>query len=71
MQRYSSRSGKKSGVVAFEAGPDFITVRFDNFKSYTYTYNSAGSKAIEKMKALALAQKGLSTFIAQHHPGFE
>ncbi len=71
MQRYSSRSGKPSGVIGFEIGNNFITVQFTNFKTYTYTYRSAGMSTVETMKNLALAQQGLSTFIAQHDPKFE
>lgn len=68
---YSSSSGKQSGVIAFEIGRDFIVVQFDHLKTYTYTYERAGASTVEKMKDLALAQNGLSTFIAQHDPGFE
>lgn len=71
MKRYISRSGKTSGVIAFELGSDFITVQFDNLKTYTYSYRSAGAATVQQMKALALAQEGLSTFIAKHDPGFE
>lgn len=71
MTPYSSRSGKKSGVTAYEIGLDFIIVQFNNSKNYKYTYRSAGSSIIETMKSLALAQQGLSTFIAQNRPGFE
>ena len=68
---YSSRSGKKSGVIAFETGSDFITVQFAGFETYRYSYKSAGASVVEKMKLLARAQQGLSTFIAQNDPKFE
>ncbi|MBW7892369.1 MAG: hypothetical protein H3C48_15355 [Chitinophagaceae bacterium] len=71
MRPYSSKSGKKSGVIAYQAGTDFIRVQFTGREIYTYTYRSAGRAAVETMKKLAAAQKGLSTFIAQHHPAFE
>jgi hypothetical protein len=51
MTPYSSRSGKRSGVTAYEAGEDYLLV--------------------EKMKRLATASKGLSTFIARHQPAYE
>lgn len=70
MESYSSRSGKKSGVIAFEIGRDFIIVQFEGYKKYTYTYRSAGTSVVEKMKSLALAQQGLSTFISKHDPKF-
>ena len=71
MKPYSSRSGKKSGVIAFDIGSDFITVQFHNFETYTYSHHSAGASVIEKMKSLARAQQGLSTFIAKYNPAFE
>ena len=71
MRQYSSKSGKKSGVTAYHPGIDFIAVQFNGKEVYTYTYRSAGRTAIETMKKLASAQKGLSTYIAQHNPPFE
>lgn len=71
MRLYTSRSGKKSGVTAYRAGADFITVQFNGKEVYTYTYRSAGSTAVEAMKKLASEQKGLSTYIAKHDPPFE
>ncbi len=71
MKTYKNRSGKKSGVTAYEIGNDFIIVQFNYSKKYRYTYHSAGRKAVETMKSLALARKGLSTFISQNQPGYE
>ncbi|HRP56422.1 hypothetical protein [Agriterribacter sp.] len=71
MRSYSSKSGKKSGVSAYHPGTNFITVQFNGKEVYTYTYRSAGRAAVEVMKKLAAAQKGLSTYIAQHDPPFE
>ena len=70
MTPYKSKSHKKSGVTAFRIGKDHIVVEFNHSEIYTYTYGSAGKPAIEKMKALALAQEGLSTFISQHQPKY-
>lgn len=70
MIAYESTSGKKSGVTAYQAGADFIIVKFHD-DVYRYTYKTAGETTVEKMKKLASAQKGLSTFIAQEQPGFE
>lgn len=67
---YSSASGKKSGVSAYGIGEDFIIVQFDTGQ-YKYSYSSCGRTATEKMKELAMASKGLSTFITQNQPGFE
>ena len=71
MQSYKSKSGKKSGVVGFAIGPDFIKVEFEKGEKYLYSYKSAGKRAIEEMKKRALANEGLSTFISQNDPLFE
>lgn len=64
MQPYGNRAGD-SGVVAYEAGTDFIRVRFTNGDTYLYTYESAGAHNIEQMKELAAAGRGLSTFVSR------
>ena len=66
MTLYRSRSGKASGVTAYEIGDDFIKVWFTNFKTYKYPASLNGQTSIDRMKSLALASSGLSTFIAQH-----
>ncbi len=70
MPLYKSRGEKQSGVISYKTGKDFIEVQFDGWL-YTYTYGSAGKKAIEEMKKLAQANEGLSTFISQRHPQYE
>jgi len=70
MTPYKSRSGKQSGVTAFQIGDDYIIVQFNHSENYKYTYDSAGSSTIEKMKSLALVQQGLSTFISQNKPQY-
>ena len=70
MPLYKSRSKKLSGVTSYKAGKDFIEIQFDSWL-YTYSYASAGKKAVEEMKKLAAANEGLSTFFSQHDPGFE
>ncbi len=71
MKTYKSRSGKNSGVIAYEIGDDFIKVQFQSNHVYTYSYRSSEKSIIEKMKNLATNQKGLATFISQNQPGFE
>jgi hypothetical protein len=71
MRLYKSRSGKESGITAYESGDTFIKVRFNNGDIYTYSYNSASKVVIETMKRLAENQEGLSTYISQHKLGFE
>lgn len=68
MTPYNSRNGKKTGVTAFEAGTDYIIIEFGTSRYVKYTYHASGSTMIEYMKALALSQYGLSTFIAQNKP---
>ena len=53
----------KSGILAYEAGPDFIRVKFKDNSVYLYTYASADPHSIEHMKSLAAAGEGLNTFI--------
>jgi hypothetical protein len=61
MQRYTDID-RDSGVVAFEAGSDFIRVRFSDGAVYLYTHASAGSQHIERMKVLAARGDGLNAY---------
>ena len=65
MKRYGNRHGR-SGVLAYEIGPDSISVRFVNGDVYRYTYRSAGRARVEQMKVLAESGQGLSSFISRH-----
>jgi hypothetical protein len=65
MERYRNLSGN-SGVVAYRIARDAITVEFEDGGLYLYTVESAGALNIERMKALAAAGRGLSTFIVRH-----
>ena len=62
MQRYSDID-RDSGVVAYEAGADFIRVRFSDGSIYLYNYASAGAHNIEQMKILAARGDGLNAYI--------
>lgn len=62
MERYKNLGGN-SGVSAYEIGAESITVQFTSGAVYLYTYKSAGSSNIEKMKSLAVAGQGLNSFI--------
>jgi hypothetical protein len=68
MHRYKSPSGN-SGVLRYDTGRDWIKVEFKD-ATYTYTYKSAGQSHINKMKKLAAAGEGLSTYIARHQPPY-
>ena len=71
MTPYKSISGKQSDVSAYEIGDDFIKVRFTNFQTYKYTASFNGQYIIDKMKSLALASRGLNTFINQYKPRYQ
>lgn len=65
MRPYKNSAGN-SGVMAFDIGKDHIRVQFVDGPIYLYSYKSAGKAIVEQMKKLALAGKGLSTFISTH-----
>lgn len=65
MKRYRNRGGN-SGVKGYEIGEAFIKVQFANGDIYMYDYPSSGREHVEKMKILAQAGKGLSTYISRH-----
>ena len=55
-----------SGVQAFELGDDFIEIQFQGqSRRYRYTSREIGAENLERMKKLAIAGKGLATFINQ------
>jgi len=56
-------SGGKSAVTMYELAQDFIKVRFANQSVYRYSNQSAGAANVRQMKTLAVAGKGLGTFI--------
>jgi hypothetical protein len=62
MKRYKKLSGD-TGIDAYEAGRDFIRIRFEDGGVYLYTDESTGADNIAEMKALAESGKGLCTFI--------
>ena len=63
-EEYKNEKGN-SGVTAFQVGREYITVVFDD-TVYTYNYAETGIKHVEKMKMLAKAGEGLSTYISQN-----
>jgi len=62
MKRYQNLNGK-STVAQYLIGKDIVTIGFTTHAVYQYSNQSAGSKNISQMKTLALAGKGLGTFI--------
>lgn len=62
MTKYKNLSGK-STVAMFDLAKDGVTVRFADHSVYIYSNQSAGPENVSKMKTLAVAGKGLGTFI--------
>lgn len=65
MKQYKE-AGADAGVTGYESGSDFIRLRFKDGSVYRYTYDSTGVRNVERMKALAAAGSGLTTFVNQH-----
>jgi hypothetical protein len=65
MTPYENLSGD-SGVVAYETADSFIKVQFrHSAEVYVYDGTSPGMSDVNKMKELAMAGKGLATYISQ------
>jgi hypothetical protein len=62
MHLYKNKGGK-SKVFRYNIEKDAVTIRFTDASVYRYTNQSATPGNIAKMKELALAGKGLGTFI--------
>lgn len=65
MKRYRNLEGH-SGVLAYDIRDTAIAVKFVGGDVYDYTYARPGRAHVEEMKRLALAGRGLSTYISQH-----
>ena len=65
MVLYKNLSGD-SKVVRYQIAKDSMTIRFADCSVYRYTNQSADPATIGKMKTLALAGKGLGTFISEN-----
>jgi hypothetical protein len=65
MERYLNRSGD-SGVTHYELGAHFISVRFRSGQIYRYGRVSPGQHHVDRMKAYAIAGRGLGTYINQN-----
>ena len=65
MTRYRNLSGD-SGILAYETSADAITLTFVGGARYRYSDVRPGRATVDRMKALAQAGRGLSTFVSQH-----
>lgn len=63
VERYKNLSGD-SGVVRYQLSEGAILVQFSDGSLYEYTNESAGNNAIATMHRLAVAGRGLSSFIS-------
>lgn len=71
METYKNLSGNSS-VAAYEIGADQIKVKFNTYpKIYTYSTRRISQTKIEQMKALAIAGRGLGTFISQNRDVYD
>ena len=61
-EKYQNLSGK-STVVSYKILKDSVTVVFTSHRKYIYSNQSAGRLNVKQMKDLAIAGKGLGTFI--------
>jgi hypothetical protein len=66
MEQYKKNNSGTSGVEFYEIEGNDLIVQFVDGKIYRYTYTSAGEENVEKMKQLAIAGAGLTTFINQY-----
>jgi hypothetical protein len=64
-QRYQNLQGD-SGITYFASGPDWIAVQFKGPVVYVYDGTRPGKTHVEQMKALAIAGRGLGTYISQN-----
>ncbi len=56
-----------SGISHYEIGDDFIAVKFQpSSEVYVYSLSTIEAHHIEQMKKLAIAGKGLNTYINTH-----
>lgn len=65
MEPYLNLSGE-SGVTGYELGADFIRVRFQGGVTYRYGQTRPGPHHVARMKACAVAGRGLGTYISQN-----
>lgn len=64
MEPYRNLAGN-SGVLAYEAGADYIKIVFQDGGVFLYDYGRPGPETTETLKRLAQEGRGLSTFISQ------
>ena len=64
MQKYQNLSGA-SNVDSFEMSDNAILVMFKDGSVYLYNTGSPGQYAVDEMKRLAIAGRGLNSYISR------
>lgn len=65
MTAYRNRNGD-SGVVAYALLEDALVVRFNDGATYLYGPSRPGRHHVGRMKSLAMAGRGLNTYINRY-----
>jgi phosphopantetheine adenylyltransferase len=70
MNQYFSKSGKKTGVIAYQIEEESILLNYNSksgkIKSIMYSYDISGVKHVEKIKKFARRSKNLNTYLAKN-----
>ncbi len=66
----SSSTGKRTGIMGYDYGDDYMTIYFTSGVVYTYTLASCGVHHLTTMKRLADAQSGLNTYLTKNKPPY-
>lgn len=61
---YQNKS-QKSGIAAYEIGPDYIRIEFTTGAIYEYNHEHTGAAQTEHLKYLAEQGKGLNSYLNQ------
>lgn len=62
VEKYKNLGGN-SGAVEFELGEDSIVITFVDGSKYLYSGVKPGSEKVDRLKKLAIAGRGLCTYI--------
>jgi len=66
METYSNLGGD-SGIARYKIADQYVDVQFFTGKIYTYSYSGpAGKFHVEEMKKLAVAGRGLNSYIKRN-----
>jgi hypothetical protein len=67
----SPSTGEPTPIRGYDYRPDNIIIHFRNGSVFKYSFASCGECHIANMKSLALAQRGLNTYITENMPRHE